>query len=274
MLVNVLEKIDSFIHSNKLENTKFLSRKTEDLISEYYTWLNNHYMEVSNEVEHRLTRSFSHAEYDLAISLDVFEGILPRNLVEGFYAPDYNYINILLRYLAVDFADFNVTLNRSQTAILFSLNSNNAGYSDNSYLPFDKVVNSYNKYLRFDNYHKEYERAEVLLKIKYTTKMENFSGDAMFISVFLFFLAFVNDFSILFIVSLVSFFGFGISWLSHSGLRITYEKRLSQLETGAPTWNSEPTGSIDLASESANETVNNAYYGDQPITSRSQRRRY
>lgn len=259
----VFNAVDRIIHFNNLENTKFLSKQTEALISEYYTWLNSHYLEVSNEVEHRLNRSFSHAEYDLAISLDVFEGILPRNLVEGFYATDYNYINILMRFLAIDFADFNILLNRSQTAILFSLRLNDADYSDHSYLPFDKKVIPFNKYVRFDSFKKEYERAEVLLKIKYATKMENLSCDLMFVAIFFFFLSFVNDFSFFLILSLIGFFVFGISWLSHTGLRTTYEKRLYYLDNDAPTWNQTPEI----------EPVNNDYGSAEVVTSRSQRRR-
>lgn len=209
---------------------KVLTEEKLAILDELYTWFNENYIEVSDELEKRLERSLAHAEYRTKISLYVLEGIVPAVYIKELIN-DTSYLDILLRYLDADFTNYKIYGGKDSSVIIFSLRVEDALTSETSYFPYETDGISKNKRIRFVDYKIEHKKFKLAKKIDLMDKVEKISCDVMILSGLLILLAayfgikgFMMFFIVLFLIS-------GSFWSTKSFIVANFDRELELLDS-------------------------------------------
>ena len=209
---------------------KVLTEEKLSVLDELYTWFNDHYIEVSDEVEKRLERSLANAEYRTKISLYVLEGIVPAVYIKEIIN-DNSYLDILLRYLDADFTNYKVYAGKDSSVIIFSLKVEDALTSETSYFPYGTDGISKNKRIRFVDYKIEHKKFELAKKIDLMDKIEKVSCDVMVLSVLLILLSVYFGFKWFMLLCIVLFLISGSFWSTKSFIVANFDRELELLDS-------------------------------------------
>ena len=211
---------------------KVLTEEKLAILDELYTWFNDHYIEVSDELEKRLERSLANAEYRTKISLYVLEGIVPAVYIKELIN-DTSYLDILLRYLDADFTNYKIYGGNDSSVIIFSLKVEEVSTSETSYFPYQAAKLSINKRIRFTDYKVEHKKFELAKKIDLMDKVEKISCDVMVLSGLLIVLAAYFGFKGLMMFCIVSFLISGSFWSTKSFIVANFDRELELLDSAS-----------------------------------------